>query len=162
MRAMVEAGVDIVEVGVPYSDPVMDGPVIQHAGEVALAGGTRTRDALRAVEAVAEAGAPAAGDDLLEPGRALRRRTLRRRPGRRRGAGLITPDLIPDEAGEWLDAAEQHDLDRVFLIAPAPPGPAGGHRAGLPRVRLRRVDDGRDRHAPSGRPDRQGPGGAGS
>ena len=57
IRAMVDAGVDIVEIGLPYSDPVLDGPVIQRATERALAGGVRTRDVLRTVEQVASAGA---------------------------------------------------------------------------------------------------------
>lgn len=58
MVAMVEAGVDIVEVGVPYSDPLMDGPVIQRAVEAALAGGSRVVDVLDATAAVRDAGAP--------------------------------------------------------------------------------------------------------
>ncbi len=119
MRAMVGAGVDVVEVGVPYSDPLMDGPVIQRAVDAALRGGTRTGDVLTAVRGVVDAGAPALvmtywnlidhygverfADDLAAAG----------------GAGLITPDLIPDEAKEWLSVAERSDLDRVFLVAPS-------------------------------------------
>ncbi len=52
-RALVDGGVDVVEVGLPYSDPLMDGPVIQHAVEAALRGGARPRDVLAAVRAVA-------------------------------------------------------------------------------------------------------------
>ena len=119
MVAMVEAGVDVVEIGVPYTDPLMDGPVIQHAADVALKGGARLRDVFTAVRAVVEAGAPALvmtywnpvlrygvdrfADDLAKAG----------------GAGLITPDLIPDEGLEWISAAERNDLDRVFLVAPS-------------------------------------------
>ncbi|MEP8776832.1 tryptophan synthase subunit alpha, partial [Enterobacter hormaechei] len=58
MRAMVDAGVDVVEVGLPYSDPVMDGPTIQRAADVALRGGVRTRDVLTTVSEVAELGVP--------------------------------------------------------------------------------------------------------
>jgi tryptophan synthase alpha chain len=119
MRAMVEGGVDLVEVGVPYSDPLMDGPVIQHAGEVALAGGARTRDALRAVAAVVDAGAPALVMTYWNPVERYGVGRFAADLAAAGGAGLITPDLIPDEAGEWLDAAEEHDLDRVFLIAPS-------------------------------------------
>jgi tryptophan synthase alpha chain len=119
MVAMVEAGVDIVEIGVPYTDPLMDGPVIAHAADVALQGGTRLKDVFTAVRAVVDAGAPALvmtywnpvlrygvdrfADDLAKAG----------------GAGLITPDLIPDEGAEWIAAAERNDLDRVFLVAPS-------------------------------------------
>ena len=119
MVAMVEAGVDIVEIGVPYTDPLMDGPVIAHAADVALAHGTRIKDVFTAVRAVADAGAPALvmtywnpvlrygvdrfADDLAKAG----------------GSGLITPDLIPDEGAEWIAAAERNDLDHIFLVAPS-------------------------------------------
>jgi tryptophan synthase alpha chain len=119
MRAMVEGGVDIVEVGVPYSDPLMDGPVIQHAGEVALAGGTRTRDAFRAVETVVRAGAPALVMTYWNPVERYGVSRFAADLAASGGAGLITPDLIPDEASAWLDAAGENDLDRVFLIAPS-------------------------------------------
>ena len=119
MRAMVEGGVDIVEVGVPYSDPLMDGPVIQHAGEVALAGGTRTRDAFRAVAAVVDAGAPALVMTYWNPVERYGISRFAADLAVAGGAGLITPDLIPDEAAEWLAAAQEQDLDRVFLVAPS-------------------------------------------
>ena len=82
---MVEAGWTSIEVGIPYSDPVMDGPVIQRASDIALAGGVRTADTLRIIEAVAPTGAPVVTDDLLEPDRAVRRGRVRPGPGRRRG-----------------------------------------------------------------------------
>jgi tryptophan synthase alpha chain len=119
MVAAVEGGADVVEVGVPYSDPGMDGPVIQQAVDVAVRAGVGMRDVLRAVEAVAAAGAVPVvmsywnpierygvdrfADDLAAAG----------------GAGAITPDLIPDEAGAWLAATERTGLDRVFLVAPS-------------------------------------------
>ena len=70
---MVAAGVDIVEVGLPYSDPLMDGPTIQRAVDIALRAGTTTADVLRTVESVAATGAPTGRHVLLEPGRPLRR-----------------------------------------------------------------------------------------
>lgn len=119
MQVLVRAGVDVVEVGVPYSDPLMDGPVIQHAAQVALRGGIRVSDAFTAVRGVVDVGAPALvmtywnlverhgvdqmAADLADAG----------------GAGLITPDLIPDEAGEWVAASDTFGLDRVFLVAPS-------------------------------------------
>jgi tryptophan synthase alpha chain len=119
IQAMVEAGVDVVEVGFPYSDPVMDGPVIQRAGEVALAAGTRTVDVLRTVEAVAPAGAPVLVMTYWNPVERYGVDAFARDLAAAGGAGLITPDLVPDEADEWLAASDAHDLDRIFLVAPS-------------------------------------------
>lgn len=113
------SGVDVLELGLPYSDPVMDGPVIQAATQEALANGFRLRHAFEAVREVTAAtdvpvllmtyynpvlqyGVQRFADDLAAAG----------------GAGLITPDLVPDEAGEWLAASDRAALDRVFLAAP--------------------------------------------
>ena len=112
-------GVDLVEVGMPYTDPVLDGPVIQRAGTAALDRGVRTRDVFAAVEAVVATGTPAVvmtywnlvdhygvdafARDLASAG----------------GAGLITPDLTPDEAEDWFAASDAHNLDRVFLVSPS-------------------------------------------
>ena len=116
---MVDAGVDIVELGMPYTDPVMDGPVIQAAATRALANGTRVRDTLRVVEEVAAAGAPVLvmtyWNLVLRYGVEAFARDL----AAAGGAGLITPDLIPDEGAEWLAASDAHGLDRVFLVAPS-------------------------------------------
>jgi len=119
IRTLVEAGVDLVEVGLPYSDPVMDGPVIQRASERALAAGVRTADVLRTVEAVAGAGAPVLVMTYWAPVERYGVDRFARDLAAAGGAGLITPDLIPDEAGEWLAASDAHGLDRVFLVAPS-------------------------------------------
>jgi tryptophan synthase alpha chain len=119
MVAMVEAGADVIEVGVPYSDPGMDGPVIQQAVDVAVRAGVGMRDVLAAVEAVTSAGAAA---DVLRYWNPVERYGVERFAAdltAAGGAGAITPDLIPDEAGEWLAASDAHDLDRVFLVAPS-------------------------------------------
>lgn len=112
-------GVDLVEIGLPYSDPVLDGPVIQRSGTQALQRGVRTRDVFGAVEAVAATGTPAVcmtywnivdrygvdafACDFANAG----------------GCGLITPDLTPDEADAWIAASDAHGLDRIFLVAPS-------------------------------------------
>jgi tryptophan synthase alpha chain len=117
--ALVENGVDVLELGLPYSDPVMDGTVIQAATQQALANGFRLADGFEAVRRITERvdapvlimtywnpvvqyGVDRFADDLAAAG----------------GAGLITPDLIPDEAGDWIAASERTGLDRVFLAAP--------------------------------------------
>lgn len=118
--ALLENGVDVLELGLPYSDPVMDGSVIQKATQTALAGGFRLRHAFEAVAAIrARVEAPVLlmtywnpvlqfgidrfADELVAAG----------------GAGLITPDLIPDEAAQWLETSDRTGLDRVFLAAPS-------------------------------------------
>jgi tryptophan synthase alpha chain len=119
MRVLVEAGCDVVEVGVPYSDPLMDGPVIQHAAATALAGGTKVDDVFRATAAVREAGATPL---VMTYWNLVLRRGVARFAADLAaggGAGLITPDLIPEEAQEWIAASDEHGLDRVFLVAPS-------------------------------------------
>lgn len=118
--ALAGSGVDVIELGLPYTDPVMDGPVIQAATQQALANGFRLRHGIEAVAAITaqvnvpvlvmtywnpilQYGVDRFADDLLAAG----------------GAGLITPDLIPDDAASWVGASTRTGLDRVFLAAPS-------------------------------------------
>lgn len=120
---LAENGADVLELGPPYSDPVMDGAVIQEATQAALAGGFRLRDVFPAVREITrrvdvpvlvmtywnpvlQYGVDRYADDLAAAG----------------GAGLITPDITPDSAGEWIAASERTGLDRVFLAAPTSTG----------------------------------------
>jgi len=116
---LAENGVDIIELGPPYSDPVMDGAIIQEATRAALAAGYRTQDLFTALRAITSAtdvpvvvmtywnpvlqyGVDRYADDLLAAG----------------GAGLITPDITPEAASEWISASTRTGLDRIFLAAP--------------------------------------------
>jgi tryptophan synthase alpha chain len=116
---LAENGADVLELGPPYSDPVMDGTVIQEATQTALAAGFRLRDLFPAIREITrrvdvpvlvmtywnpvlQYGVDRYADDLLAAG----------------GAGLITPDITPEAAGEWIAASERTGLDRVFLAAP--------------------------------------------
>ena len=119
MRALVAGGADVVEVGVPYSDPVMDGPTIQAAAEPAVRAGVGIRDALRAVEAVADAGAAAVIMSYWNPIERYGVGRFAADLAAAGGSGAITPDLIPDEAGPWMAATDEHGLDRIFLVAPS-------------------------------------------
>lgn len=116
--AMIDGGVDLVEVGLPYSDPVMDGPVIQAAAGQALAAGTRVTDVFDVVRAAA-ARVPTVVMTYWNPVERYGVDRFAAALAGAGGAGLITPDLIPDEAAEWLEASAAHDLDRIFLVAPS-------------------------------------------
>lgn len=117
--ALAENGADIIELGPPYSDPVMDGEIIQQATQQVLAAGFRLADLFPAIKAITERvdvpvvvmtywnpvmqyGVDRYADDLLAAG----------------GAGLITPDITPEAAGEWIAASKRTGLDRIFLAAP--------------------------------------------
>ncbi|MAS55436.1 MAG: tryptophan synthase subunit alpha [Pimelobacter sp.] len=119
LQAMVAAGCDVIEVGLPYSDPVMDGPTVQAAAQQALEAGFRTTDVLRTVEAVAATGTPTLVMTYWNPVERYGVERFAADLAGAGGAGLITPDLTPDFAPEWIAAADAHDLDKVFLVAPS-------------------------------------------
>lgn len=120
-RTLIDHGADVIELGLPYSDPVMDGPVIQRAAGAALAGGTRTRHVLEAVEALSGRGAAILVMSYWNPVLAHGTDAFARDLAGAGGAGVITPDLIPDEGADWIAASEEHGVDRVFLVAPSSP-----------------------------------------
>jgi tryptophan synthase alpha chain len=119
LRVMVDSGCDVIEVGLPYSDPVMDGPTIQDAAQRALDGGVRTADVLRTVEAVAATGVPTVVMTYWNPIERYGVDRFATDLANAGGAGLITPDLTPDFAPEWIKAADERDLDKIFLVAPS-------------------------------------------
>jgi tryptophan synthase alpha chain len=118
LEAMVEGGCDVLEVGLPYSDPLMDGPVIQRAVQQALDQGVRVSDVI----ATAAALAPQVATVVMTYWNPVERYGVDRFAEGLSSAGVagvITPDLIPDEAGPWLAAAAKYELDPVFLVAPS-------------------------------------------
>jgi tryptophan synthase alpha chain len=119
VRTMVANGCDIIEVGIPYSDPMMDGPTIQAAADVALEAGFRVRDTFEVVRAVAEAGAVPVVMSYWNPILQYGVDRFAADLAAAGGTGVITPDLIPDEAAEWIAASDAHGIDRVFLVAPS-------------------------------------------
>ncbi|MEU2946403.1 tryptophan synthase subunit alpha [Nocardiopsis alba] len=119
VQAMVEGGCDVIEVGLPYSDPMMDGPTIQRAADMALNSGTTTEDVFRVVEATAATGAAALVMSYWNPIERYGVERFATGLADAGGVGVITPDLIPEEAREWYDASEKAGLDRIFLVAPS-------------------------------------------
>ncbi len=117
--AMAEAGADVIEVGLPYSDPLMDGPVIADAVYHSLKSGTRVKDVLDLVQAIAAKGTATLVMTYWNPVDAYGVDAFARDLANAGGAGLITPDLTPEEAAPWLAASDSHGLDRVFLVAPS-------------------------------------------
>ncbi len=118
--AMARNGVDVIEFGLPYSDPVMDGVVIQEATRDALAGGFRVRDVFEAVRRVREAvDVPVLVMTYINPVMQYGVDRFAADLANAGGAGLITPDITPDAATEWIRVSEAHGLDRVFLAAPS-------------------------------------------
>ncbi len=119
VSAMVENGVDVVEIGLPYSDPLMDGPVIQQAADLALAGGTHTAEVISTVEAIAATGAPTLVMSYWNPIERYGVDRFAKDLAAAGGVGVITPDIIPEEAAEWVRATDEAMIDRVFLVAPS-------------------------------------------
>jgi tryptophan synthase alpha chain len=120
IKALVDGGVDVIEIGLPYSDPVMDGVTIQRATEIARAGGVRTRDVLATVEKItAYADVPVLVMTYWNPVERYGVDRFAADLAGAGGAGLITPDLIPEEGAEWIAAADKLDLDKVFLVSPS-------------------------------------------
>jgi tryptophan synthase alpha chain len=114
-----DAGADLVEVGLPYSDPVLDGPVIQHAVDTALRGGVRVRDTLTVVEKLASRGGRAVVMTYWNPVLRYGPEAFARDLASAGGLGVITPDLVPDEENGWLAAADTHGIAPIFLVAPS-------------------------------------------
>src|SRR3954471_14086389 len=120
LAAMIAGGCDLVEVGLPFSDPVLDGPVIQHAAQTALEGGFRIRDVFGIVSSVTDAGGRAVVMTYFNPILAYGVDAFAHDLAAAGGAGVITPDLIVDEAGPWLAGVHHERLPPIFLVAPAP------------------------------------------
>lgn len=120
IQAMFDGGVDLVEVGLPYSDPLMDGPAIQEAVETALAAGVTTPDVMRVVREVTPGESQAVVVmSYWNPIERYGQTRFARDLDAAGGSGVITPDLIPEEAGEWIEATNDAGIDRTFLVAPS-------------------------------------------
>lgn len=119
IAAMIENGVDIVEVGLPYSDPLLDGPAIQAAVTKALGAGVRIVDVLDTVRGVAGTGVPTLVMSYWNPILSWGSGRFATELAAAGGVGVITPDLPPEAAAQWCEQTEAAELDRVFLVAPA-------------------------------------------
>lgn len=119
IKAIVDAGADIIEVGLPFSDPMMDGPTIQDAANVALDAGFRTREIMRVVREVTEYGGTCVVMSYWNPILQYVPERFAEDLAAAGGRGTIIPDLIPEEAGQWQRAAEANGLSNIMLVAPS-------------------------------------------
>ncbi len=119
MHAMVDGGVDAIEVGLPYSDPLLDGPTIQEAVDRALTAGVTTTEVMDTVRAVAAKGVPTMVMSYWNPIERFGVQRFAHELASAGGVGVITADITPEEAGEWISASELEGLARIFLVAPS-------------------------------------------
>lgn len=120
MRTLAENGADFIEIGLPFSDPIADGPVIQEASNIGLANGADLDTVLGAARSM-DGRVPLILMSYLNP---LYRRGVNRAVRELKAAGfegLIIPDLPADEAGDWKAASRKAGLDLIFLAAPTSP-----------------------------------------
>jgi tryptophan synthase alpha chain len=119
IRAMVAGGVDAIEIGYPYSDPVMDGPVIQAAAEKSLSNGTSASDVFDILEASVKLGIPAVVMTYWNPIERYGVTEFAAEIAKRGGSGVITPDLTIEESNGWKDACAKAAINRIYVVAPS-------------------------------------------
>ncbi|MEU4130209.1 tryptophan synthase subunit alpha [Streptomyces wuyuanensis] len=120
IKAVFDGGADVVEVGLPHSDPVLDGPVIQTADDIALRGGVRIADVMRTVrEATLATGKPVLVMTYWNPIDRYGIERFTAELAEAGGAGCILPDLPVQESAVWREHAEKHGLATVFVVAPS-------------------------------------------
>ncbi len=119
MKTIVAGGVDLVEVGLPFSDPMMDGPTIQDAADTALTNGFRVADIFDIIRELTASGGNAVVMSYWNPILQYGPQRFAEELAASGGLGTIIPDLIPEQAGPWLDAAEANGLANIMLVAPS-------------------------------------------
>lgn len=118
LQAMVRGGVDAIEVGFPYSDPVMDGPVIEAAAALSLQQGTTAVDVLDAVRTVSQ-DVPTVVMSYWNPIERYGVESFAGDLSSAGGVGVITPDLTLEEADAWIAAASKAEISPIFVVAPS-------------------------------------------
>jgi tryptophan synthase alpha chain len=118
IKAMVDGGVDAIEVGFPYSDPVMDGPTIQAAADKSLANGTTAADVMDTLKYAATL-APSVIMSYWNPIEKYGVEKFASDMAAAGGSGTITPDLTIEEASTWVAACKKEGLNSIFVIAPS-------------------------------------------
>ena len=120
-KVLADNGVDVIELGFPYSDPGMDGPTIQRASVAALERGTHIEDLFHAVDELTSYGVATCVMTYWNPVEWWGVERFAADLAAVGGSGLITPDLPPEEGTQWEAASDAHDLERIYLSAPSSP-----------------------------------------
>ena len=119
IRALVAAGVDAIEIGFPYSDPVMDGPTIQEAADISLKAGTNAADVFAALKVASDSGIPAVVMTYWNPIEKYGVDKFAESIAANGGSGVITPDLPIEESSQWLEAVSSHKINPIYVVAPS-------------------------------------------
>jgi len=119
MKEMANSGVDIIEIGVPYSDPLMDGPTIQAAVDIALEHKTGINEVMKTVSEVSKSGVAVLTMSYWSPIEKWGISKYAKELNQAGGIGVITPDLPPDESETWISESDANKLDRIFVVAPS-------------------------------------------
>jgi tryptophan synthase alpha chain len=119
IKAMIEGGVDAIEIGFPYSDPIMDGPVIQAAADQSLANGTGAKEVFELLAHSVQLGAPSLVMSYWSPIEKYGVAKFAAAISSAGGSGVITPDLTIEESGTWLAESTKKNISRVYVVAPS-------------------------------------------
>jgi tryptophan synthase alpha chain len=119
IQALAQAGVDAIEIGFPYSDPVMDGPTIQEAAEISLKGGTNAADVFAALKTASATGVAAVVMTYWNPIERYGVDAFAQAIADNGGSGVITPDLTIEESGRWLEATTKNEINPIYVVAPS-------------------------------------------
>lgn len=117
IEAFVEGGADVVEIGIPFSDPFGEGPTIQASSQRALDAGASTRSILEAMSAI-ETDVPLVPMGYYNPVLRMGLEAFAQASAAAGASGTIISDLVPDEAEAWAKASAAAGLDTIFLVAP--------------------------------------------
>ena len=119
IKALVDGGVDAIEIGFPYSDPVMDGPIIQAAAEQSLAHGTGAADVFSALKCATDAGVAAVVMTYWNPIERYGVDEFAQSIADNGGSGVITPDLTIEESDRWIAATNKNGISPIYVVAPS-------------------------------------------
>jgi tryptophan synthase alpha chain len=119
IQAFVDGGVDAIEIGFPYSDPVMDGPTIQAAADRSLAQGTGAKEVFQALKVATDAGVAAVVMTYWNPIEKYGVEKFAQSIADNGGSGVITPDLTIEESASWKEAVEKIGINPIYVVAPS-------------------------------------------